>query len=64
MGDRCRDHEIWKLNQFGTSKIMWDSKDSSPESDELNVLVTLAEAYEREHYPIDSPVPSKRKISV
>lgn len=27
----------------------------SPEGDRLNVLVTLVEAYERQHYPINSP---------
>jgi HTH-type transcriptional regulator/antitoxin HigA len=36
---------------------LWDSKDGSPESDELDVLVTLVEAYERERYPIDLPDP-------
>ena len=29
----------------------------SPESDELNVLVTLVEAYESEHWPIEAPDP-------
>ncbi|MFZ0438030.1 MAG: hypothetical protein WAM86_20115 [Candidatus Sulfotelmatobacter sp.] len=29
----------------------------TPEGDELEVLVTLAEAYERQHYPIDLPDP-------
>jgi HTH-type transcriptional regulator/antitoxin HigA len=36
---------------------LWDSPKSSSQSDELNVLVTLIEAYEREHYPIDLPDP-------
>jgi len=36
---------------------LWDSPKSSPQSDELDVLVTLIEAYEREHYPIDLPDP-------
>ncbi len=41
---------------------LWDSKDGSPELDELDVLATLVEAYEREHYPMhgksrpDSPI--------
>lgn len=30
---------------------------NSPEGDRLDVLVTLVEAYEREHYPIDFPDP-------
>lgn len=29
----------------------------SPQGDQLDVLVTLAEAYERTHYPIDFPDP-------
>jgi HTH-type transcriptional regulator/antitoxin HigA len=36
---------------------LWDSPDGSPESDELEILTTLIEAYEREHYPIDLPNP-------
>jgi HTH-type transcriptional regulator / antitoxin HigA len=36
---------------------LWDSTDGSPESDELEILTTLIEAYEREHYPIDLPNP-------
>jgi len=29
----------------------------SPEGDRLDVLVTLVEAYERQHYPVDFPDP-------
>jgi HTH-type transcriptional regulator / antitoxin HigA len=36
---------------------LWDSPEGSPESDELEILTTLIEAYEREHYPIDLPDP-------
>jgi HTH-type transcriptional regulator/antitoxin HigA len=36
---------------------LWASSKGSPESDELDVLVTLIEAYEKEHYPIDFPDP-------
>ena len=36
---------------------LWDAPDSSPESDKLDVLVTLVEAYEDKHYPILSPDP-------
>lgn len=36
---------------------LWKSPEASPESDELDVLATLIEAYEREHYPIDLPDP-------
>lgn len=38
-------------------ELLWDSPEGSPESDELDVLVTLAEAYEEEHYPMDFPDP-------
>lgn len=36
---------------------MWNSPEGSLASDELDVLVILVEAYEREHYPIDLPDP-------
>ncbi len=36
---------------------LWKSPEGSVESDELDVLATLIEAYEREHYPIDLPDP-------
>jgi HTH-type transcriptional regulator / antitoxin HigA len=38
-------------------ETLWDSPQGSPESDELDVLATLIEAYEREHYPVDLPDP-------
>lgn len=36
---------------------LWDSPEGSTENDELEILTTLIEAYEREHYPIDLPDP-------
>ncbi|HXL21908.1 MAG TPA: transcriptional regulator [Candidatus Dormibacteraeota bacterium] len=42
---------------LGRVEALWDSPKGSRESDELGVLVTLIEAYEREHYPIDLPDP-------
>src|SRR5271169_2067197 len=36
---------------------LWNSPEGSAESDELDVLATLIEAYEREHYPIELPDP-------
>src|SRR5215467_9507782 len=36
---------------------LWGARHNSPEGDELDVLVTLIEGYEREHYPIDLPDP-------
>jgi HTH-type transcriptional regulator/antitoxin HigA len=38
-------------------EAVWGAAQGSPEGDELDVLVTLAEAYERQHYPIDLPDP-------
>jgi HTH-type transcriptional regulator/antitoxin HigA len=36
---------------------LWNSPKGSAESDELDVLATLIEAYEREHHPMDMPDP-------
>lgn len=36
---------------------LWDSPERSPAADEVDILVTLIEAYEKEHYPIDTPDP-------
>ena len=38
-------------------EALWGSPSETPEGDELDVLVSLVEAYEREHYPIDLPSP-------
>ncbi len=34
---------------------IWNAAPGSPESDELDILSALVEAYEEEHYPIDPP---------
>ena len=39
---------------------LWNASEGSTEGDELDILATLIEAYEREHYPIDLPTRSKR----
>lgn len=36
---------------------LWDAAPGSPEHDRLDVLVTLIEAYEEKHHPIDPPDP-------
>jgi HTH-type transcriptional regulator/antitoxin HigA len=36
---------------------LWGAKSGSPEGDRLDVLATLIEAYEDEHYPMDPPDP-------
>lgn len=38
-------------------ETLMDSEANTPDGDLLDVLVTLAEAYERRHYPIDTPDP-------
>ncbi len=38
------------------SQLM-DALPDTPESDELDILITLVEAYENEHYPLDFPDP-------
>jgi HTH-type transcriptional regulator / antitoxin HigA len=38
-------------------EALWGVAEDTPDSDELNILVTLAEAYEREHFPVDLPDP-------
>jgi len=36
---------------------LWDAPAGSPEADKLDVLATLVEKYEEQHYPIASPDP-------
>ena len=36
---------------------LWGSPKGTSQGDELDVLATLTEAYEREHYPMDLPSP-------
>ena len=36
---------------------LWGSKEDTPEGDEFEILFTLVEAYERDHYPISPPHP-------
>src|SRR5512133_3350997 len=46
-------------NTLKEIESLWDSPINTPEGDRLDVLVTLVEAYETEHYPIpviDDPV--------
>ncbi|MGB2590237.1 MAG: transcriptional regulator [Candidatus Acidiferrum sp.] len=38
-------------------EALWGAAAGSTEDDELGVLATLIEAYEREHFPIDLPDP-------
>jgi len=36
---------------------LWDAPVGSPEGDRLDVLATLIDAYENEHFPMDPPDP-------
>jgi HTH-type transcriptional regulator/antitoxin HigA len=36
---------------------LWGAKEGTAEGDRLDVLVTLVDAYENEHFPIDPPDP-------
>src|SRR5580700_246283 len=38
-------------------EAVWGAAPGTPEGDELEILVTLADAYERQHYPVDPPDP-------
>lgn len=48
-----RDYES-ALKRIGT---LMTARPGTPEGDELDVLSTLVEAYEAEHYPIEAPDP-------
>jgi HTH-type transcriptional regulator/antitoxin HigA len=37
--------------------VLFEAAAGTPESDELDVLVTLVEAYEKKHFPIPAPDP-------
>ena len=36
---------------------LWNAKEGTPDADRLDVLTTLVEVYENEHYKIDPPDP-------
>jgi len=36
---------------------LWGAQSGTPEGDRLDILATLVEAYENEHYPMDPPDP-------
>jgi HTH-type transcriptional regulator/antitoxin HigA len=38
-------------------EVLWGSKSGTPEGDRLDVLATLIDAYEAEHFPMDPPDP-------
>ncbi len=36
---------------------LWGARSGTPEGDRLDILATLVDAYENEHYPMDPPDP-------
>jgi HTH-type transcriptional regulator/antitoxin HigA len=40
------------------AECLWGAKSGTPEGDRLDVLVTLIDAYEALHYPMDPPAPA------
>jgi HTH-type transcriptional regulator/antitoxin HigA len=46
-------------NKVALARIeqLWDAQPNTTEGDELDVLVTLVQAFEEAHYPIDAPNP-------
>ena len=38
-------------------EVLWGAKAGTPKGDRLDILATLIEAYETEHYPMDPPGP-------
>ncbi len=42
---------------LGRIEALWGAPSGTARGDELEVLITLAEAYERRHFPIDLPDP-------
>jgi HTH-type transcriptional regulator/antitoxin HigA len=48
-----RDYEA----ALGKVERVWGAKAGTPEGDRLDVLATLIDAYEAEHYPLDPPDP-------
>ena len=36
---------------------LWGAESSTPRGDKLDILITLVESYERDHYPIGPPDP-------
>ena len=42
-------------NSIKRIEVLWGAKRDTPEGDELDLLVTLVEAYEMKHFPIAPP---------
>jgi len=44
-------------NAMSEVEQLWGAKSGTPKGDRLDVLATLIDAYEAEHYPMDPPDP-------
>ena len=42
---------------------LWEADPGTPEGDTVDVLATLIEVYEAEHFPIDAPDPMRPSCS-
>lgn len=49
------DHDLQAA--FQRLELIFQAEEGTPENDEMEVLVTLIEAYENQHYPIAPPDP-------
>ena len=49
--ERDYDHALAEVEE------LWGAKAGTPKGDRLDILATLIEAYETEHYPMDPPDP-------
>lgn len=48
-----KDHEL----ALKRVEVLWDSRKTKAQKDEFEILFTLVEKYEDEHYPIEPPTP-------
>ncbi len=42
-------------NALAEVTALWGAKSGTPRGDRLDILATLIDAYEAEHYPMDTP---------
>ena len=49
--------EVDYNNALKRIEQLFDAKAGTPEADELELLATLVELYEKEHFPVDAPDP-------
>ncbi|ABZ95895.1 Transcription regulator [Leptospira biflexa serovar Patoc strain 'Patoc 1 (Ames)'] len=52
------------LEALSEIEKLWDARKNTTEYDRLDILITLVDAYETKHYPIDDPDPIEALKSV